>query len=116
MNLRRLAEVVFLLSLFLGGCIFTNTLAQIPSSKSDGQRRNKTIREWKKKYYFLALVIHSQENYSLSSISSPKDDASGCPEKLWCPIPGGAQGQVGWGPGQPQPVGDKCQGVGTGWA
>ena len=23
-----------------------------------------------------------------------------CPEKLWCPIPGGAQGQVGWGPGQ----------------
>jgi len=19
-----------------------------------------------------------------------------CPEKLWCPIPGGAQGQVGW--------------------
>ena len=25
-----------------------------------------------------------------------------CPVKLWCPIPGGAQGQVGWGPGQPQ--------------
>ena len=24
----------------------------------------------------------------------------GCPEKLWCPIPGGARGQVGWGPGQ----------------
>ena len=23
-----------------------------------------------------------------------------CPEKLWCPIPGGAQGRVGWGPGQ----------------
>ena len=23
-----------------------------------------------------------------------------CPEKLWCPIPGGTQGQVGWGPGQ----------------
>ena len=23
-----------------------------------------------------------------------------CPEKLWCSIPGGAQGQVGWGPGQ----------------
>ena len=22
-----------------------------------------------------------------------------CPEKLWYPIPGGAQGQVGWGPG-----------------
>jgi len=22
------------------------------------------------------------------------------PEKLWCPIPGGTQGQVGWGPGQ----------------
>jgi len=20
--------------------------------------------------------------------------------QLWCPIPGGAQGQVGWGPGQ----------------
>jgi len=28
-----------------------------------------------------------------------------CPEKLWCPIPGGAQGQVGWGPGQPELVG-----------
>jgi len=23
-----------------------------------------------------------------------------CSEKLWCSIPGGAQGQVGWGPGQ----------------
>jgi len=23
-----------------------------------------------------------------------------CPEKLWRPIPGGTQGQVGWGPGQ----------------
>jgi len=28
-----------------------------------------------------------------------------CPEKLWCPIPGGAQGQGGWGPGQPELVG-----------
>jgi len=28
-----------------------------------------------------------------------------CPEKLWCPIPGSAQGQVGWGPGQPGLVG-----------
>jgi len=28
-----------------------------------------------------------------------------CPGKLWCPIPGGAQGQVGWGPGQPELVG-----------
>jgi len=28
-----------------------------------------------------------------------------CPEKLWCPIPGGTQGQVGWGPGQPELVG-----------
>ena len=24
----------------------------------------------------------------------------GCPEKSWCPMPGGAQGQIGWGPGQ----------------
>ena len=23
-----------------------------------------------------------------------------CPEELWCPISGGIQGQVGWGPGQ----------------
>jgi len=22
------------------------------------------------------------------------------PEKLWCPIPGKAEGQSGWGPGQ----------------
>jgi len=28
-----------------------------------------------------------------------------CPQKLWCPIPGGAQGQVGWGSGQPELVG-----------
>ena len=28
-----------------------------------------------------------------------------CPEKLWCPIPGGTQGQVGWGPGQPELLG-----------
>ena len=28
-----------------------------------------------------------------------------CPEKLWCPIPGGGQGQVLWGPGQPELVG-----------
>jgi len=28
-----------------------------------------------------------------------------CPEKLWCPIPGGTQGQVGWGPGQSELVG-----------
>jgi len=24
-----------------------------------------------------------------------------CPEKLWCPIPGGIQGWFGWGPEQP---------------
>ena len=24
-----------------------------------------------------------------------------CPERLWIPIPGGVQGQVGWGPGWP---------------
>ena len=24
-----------------------------------------------------------------------------CPEKLWCPIPGGIQGQAGCGSGQP---------------
>jgi len=38
---------------------------------------------------------------------------SGCPVKLWCPIPGGTQGKVGWGPGQLELVG---QGSGTGWA
>jgi len=25
----------------------------------------------------------------------------GCPEKLWVPIPGGVEGQVGWDPVQP---------------
>ena len=24
-----------------------------------------------------------------------------CPEKLWCPIPGSTEDQVGWGPEQP---------------
>ena len=28
-----------------------------------------------------------------------------CCPGLWCPIPGGAQGRVGWGPGQPELVG-----------
>jgi len=31
-----------------------------------------------------------------------------------CPIPGGAQGQAGWGPGQPEPVGGK-QPMAEGW-
>ena len=38
---------------------------------------------------------------------------TGCPEKLWCPIPGGTQGQVGWGPGQPELMGGSpahCRG------
>jgi len=42
-----------------------------------------------------------------------------CPEKLWCPIPGGAQGQVGWGPGWPELVGAAltiATIVGVGWA
>jgi len=30
---------------------------------------------------------------------------SHCPKKLWCPIPGGIQAQVGWGPGQPELLG-----------
>ena len=29
-----------------------------------------------------------------------QEPGTGCPEKLWCPIPAGAQGQVEWGPGQ----------------
>jgi len=37
-----------------------------------------------------------------------------CPEKLWCPIPGGAQGQVGWGSGQPELVGGSPA-HGRGW-
>jgi len=41
-----------------------------------------------------------------------------CPEKLWCPIPGGTQGQVGWGPGQPELVGAALPTarVEAGWA
>ena len=41
-----------------------------------------------------------------------------CPEKLWCPIPGGAQGQVGWGPGQLSWRGAALPtaGDGAGWA
>ena len=29
------------------------------------------------------------------------------PRLLWCPIPGGAQGQAEWGPGQPELVGGE---------
>jgi len=39
-----------------------------------------------------------------------------CPEKLWCPIPEGAQGQVGWGPGQLSWWGAALPVVGTGWS
>jgi len=41
-----------------------------------------------------------------------------CPESCGCPIPGGAQGQAGWGSGQPELVGvsQPMAGVGTGWA
>ena len=40
----------------------------------------------------------------------------GCPERLW--IPGGVQGQVGWGPGQPGLVNGEVGGParqGGGW-
>jgi len=37
----------------------------------------------------------------------------GCPEKLWVPIPGGVEGQVGWDPEQPDLVsGNPAQGRG----
>lgn len=52
MNLHHLAEAVFLLFLyFLGGLFFTNTVAQILGSKSDGQRI-KAIGDWRKERYF----------------------------------------------------------------
>ena len=40
-----------------------------------------------------------------------------CPERCGCPIPGGVQGQAGWGPGQPGlvlnvKVGDPAHGRG----
>jgi len=50
---------------------------------------------------------------------------TGCPERLWMPpsIPGGVQGQVGWGPGEPGLVlnvevgGPACgEGVGPSWS
>ena len=38
-------------------------------------------------------------------------------ENLWCPIPGSAQGQVAWGPGQPDLVGGSpAHGMGLGLA
>ena len=41
-----------------------------------------------------------------------------CPQKLWCPNPGGAPGQAGWGTGQPELGGQPCPWLGTGaeWA
>lgn len=33
-----------------------------------------------------------------------------CPEKMWCPIIGGVQGQDGWSPGQPGLVPDVVVG------
>ena len=39
----------------------------------------------------------------------------GCPEKLWMCHPGGAQGRVEWGPGQPDLVGDNQPAAADGW-
>ena len=53
---------------------------------------------------------------SLNLESQLKFSGTGCPEKLWvreC-IPGGAQGQVGWGPGHPELMGDSPA-HGRGW-
>jgi len=36
----------------------------------------------------------------LTRVLAPRRADPGCPEKPWCPIPGGNQGQAGWGPGQ----------------
>lgn len=36
------------------------------------------------------------------------------PRELWCPIPAGTRGQVGWGPGQPELVGGSPA-HGQGW-
>ena len=38
-----------------------------------------------------------------------------CPEKLWCPVPGDAQGQVGWGPGQLSWGGSSAYSWGCSW-
>jgi len=57
-----------------------------------------------------------------SSASSPYTrfgvHKSDCPESCGCPIPGGAQGQSAWGPGQPELLGGNQPraGVGAGWA
>jgi len=41
-----------------------------------------------------------------------------CPEKLWVPHPWSVEGQIGWGPGQPELLGGSPApgtGVGTRW-
>jgi len=38
-------------------------------------------------------------------MQKPLSSRTGCPESCGCPIRGNSQGQVGWGPGQPNPVG-----------
>jgi len=43
---------------------------------------------------------------------------TGCPEKLWIPLPGSVQGQVGWGfeqPGLVEGVRVHGRAVGTRW-
>ena len=53
-------------------------------------------------------MLCSQQNPSRGGSSSHRDwwgAGKGCPERLWCPIPGDAQGQIGWGPAQSELVG-----------
>ena len=52
-------------------------------------------------------AFHSESSEALAQL----------PRELWCPIPGGAQGQVGWALGSRAGGGNQpMAGVGTGWA
>ena len=64
------------------------------------------------------MVSNKKQRGSNSLLKGGKTLAQVAQRGCGCPVPGGVQGQVGWGPGQPDLVGGSpaCGGgVGTRW-
>ena len=57
--------------------------------------------------FVTCIFINKDDSSSYSSWTGKKKRRKRkiTPRSCRCPIPGGVQGQVGWGPGHPEPVG-----------
>ena len=71
---------------------------------SHGGQGDRVVRPWHRLHF---LSLHSEHQRVVRPWYC-------CPESCGCPIPGGVQGQAGWGPGQPDLVGYN-QHTAEGW-